>query len=83
MLIIMRTHPIGGLSIYNEASVVIRDEDNNDIPGLPPIVFSLKTYSKIAAAAEPIGDLILLHINLFFETMDLSTQKRVYEMYRY
>lgn len=84
MLSIFRTQPTGSaITTFLDASVSLRDGTNN-VEGYPDIVFSMKTYEKIAKDnEEQVGDLILLPINLFFETLSLAEHKTIYKMYAY
>lgn len=84
MLTIIRTQPTGSaITTFLDATVSLRDGDKN-IPECPDIVFSMKTYEKIARDSEGlIGDLILLPINLFFEELSMDDHRAIYDMYRY
>jgi hypothetical protein len=85
MLKIIRTQSTGSaITTFLDASVSIRDDNNNNIDGYPDIVFSIKTYEKIAKAnIENVGDMILLPINLFFDKLTLDEHKLIYEMYKF
>jgi len=85
MLSILRTNPPGtSVSTFMDASVSLRDEHNVNIEGKPDIVFSIKTYEKIAKYDEKhIGDLILHPINLFYKLLSQKEHESLYEMYRY
>ena len=84
MLIITRTQPTGSaVTSFLDASVSLRDGYEN-VDGCPDLVFSMKTYQKIAKDnEEQEGDSILLPINLFFETLTFADHHDIYAMYRF
>lgn len=85
MLKIIRTQSTGSaMTTFLDASVSIRDDNNNNLEGYPDITFSIKTYEKIAKSnLENVGDMILLPINLFFDKLTLKDHKNLYEMYKF
>lgn len=82
-LAILRTQPTGSaFSTFLDASVVLRDA-NGSVEGYPDIAFAIKTYEKIAKSTpDNVGNMILLPINDFFNTLRLSDHKIMYEMYK-
>lgn len=82
MLNIIRTQPTGtAITTFLDASISLRKESLN-VEGYPDIIFSMKTYEKIAREGEAqVGDLILLPINLFFDTLNHNEHVTLYEMY--
>jgi hypothetical protein len=78
----MRRQTAGtAVTTFLDAAVSLRG-DNSGENVHPDTVFSMKTYEKIAKDNEEnVGDLILLPINLFFETLSFSEQEQVDKLY--
>lgn len=84
MIAIIRSQPTAtAVSKFLDASVILRDDKRNGLEGFPDIVFSIATYQKIARNDGNLGELILLPINLFFNTLSFDDHKRIYEMYAF
>lgn len=82
MLSIMRKPTAGtAITTFLDAAVSLRgDNSHEDIH--PDTVFSIKTYEKIAKDNEGnIGDLILLPINLFINTLPFHEQQQLDALY--
>lgn len=68
--------------------VQILDEKGKAIEGCPDLVFSVKSYQKIArdnslvAETDSNGDEILLPVNLFFKTLSQNDHMALYLMYK-
>lgn len=94
MLRIIRTQPSeSAITTFLDAAVSLRD-GNKNIPECPDLLFSMRTYEKIAKdeihkggsdkdKSEGTGDQILLPINLFFAELTFEEQREIYEMYRF
>jgi hypothetical protein len=85
MLHILRTQPEhSAVTSFMDASVTLRDENNQNIDGYPDISFVIRTYQKIAKDEEEItSNSIIRNINLFFDTLDIKAQTELYKMYKY
>lgn len=84
MLQLLRTDPTGvAMSKILDATVSIRD-NHSPIPDCPDLVFSVKTYRRIFdREGEAVGNSIIEPLNLFFQTLTLSEQKVLYDMYAF
>lgn len=91
MLNIIRTLPTGGSSMaYMDASIRYR-HNRTGVEELPDVTFNIRTYHKISEEkpnkvgffinGKAAGELILLPINLFFDSMPIDEQKVFYDLY--
>jgi len=82
MLKVIRKQTAGtAVTTFLDAAVSLRG-DNSQEEIHPDTVFSMKTYEKIAKDNEGnIGDLILLPVNLFFDTLTFNEQQQLDQLY--